>query len=297
MGRSGTCFWAASLALLATGAWAQAAPAPPPYSLPWLLRGAVPANVIRVDQTSAFFDDAGGSAQTDVTSLIVTKKLGRFAPVFRETWVRNAPGAGPSGSGFSNPLLGVTYARPFAGVWRASGFFAATLPVGGGGGDAPDPTAQAAMSAAISARSAMDNALLAVNYWTVIAGGGVARITPSLTAQAEVTLLQLTRARGPESQDGSRTNLTAGLHLGHFFSRRVSVAGELRIQRWMSDAAPVKKDPAAREQVTFALGPRLHLKLGRTSWLRPGISYSRALDDPMSSKGYDILQLDVPVSF
>ena len=69
------------------------------------------------------------------------------------------------------------------------------------------------------------------------------------------------------------------------------------MQLWLSDAAPVKKDSAAREQATLAAGPRLHFKLGGTSWIRPGLSYSRALDKPMSSKGYGIVQLDVPVSF
>ena len=55
------------------------------------------------------------------------------------------------------------------------------------------------MTAGISARSAMDNALFAVDYWTVIGGLGLARITPGSTLQAEVTVLQLTRARGPTS--------------------------------------------------------------------------------------------------
>ena len=232
-----------------------------------------------------------------MTSLLATRKLGRFVPIFRESWVHNSPGVGPAGSGFSNPLVGVSYVKPFAGVWRTSASFSTTLPVGSGGGDNPDPAAQAAMGAAINARSGMDNALFAVNYWTLIVGAGAARVTPALTLQAEATLLQLTRVRGPESQDASRTNFTAGVHLGHFFSPRVSLAGELRVQRWMSDAAPVRKDKTAREQATLAIGPRLHFKLGPTRWIRPGLSYSRALDKPMSSKGYDIVQLDVPVSF
>jgi hypothetical protein len=101
----------------------------------------------------------------------------------------------------------------------------------------------------------MDNALFAVNYWTVIGGLGLARITHGLTLQAEVTVLQLTRARGPETQDKSRTNLTAGLHAGHFFSPKVSFGAEVRVQRW----------------------------------LRPGLSYARAFDDPMKRSGYDVL--------
>ncbi len=206
-------------------------------------------------------------------------------------------GKDPSGSGFSNPLLGINYLKPLGHGWRLSVFLATAIPIGSGGGDSPNTGAAAAMAAAIPARSAMDNALFAVNYWTVIGGVGLARITPVLTLQAEATVLQLTRARGPETQDGSRTNLTAGVHAGHFFSPRVSVGAELRWQRWMTNAAPVVKDAAAREQLTFAIGPRVHFRVAGRHWLRPGVSYTRALDDPMARKGYDIVQLDVPFAF
>lgn len=278
-------------------------PRPAPYSLPWLLRPAVPVSVVRLDETMAFYEDAasGTSGSSYLTSLIATYKVGpSWVPIFREIWVHNrAPSAGkdPSGSGFSNPLLGINYLRPIGRVGRFAAFLASSIPIGSGGGDAPDAGAAAAMTAGISARSAMDNALFAVNYWTVIGGLGLARITPGSTLQAEVTVLQLTRARGPTSQDGSRTNLTAGLHAGHFFSPKLSVGAEARMQRWMTNAAPVRNDPAAREQFTFGVGPRFHFKVAGRQWLRPGLSYSRALDDPMAKKGYDIVQLDVPFAF
>jgi hypothetical protein len=294
------------LALFAATADAQtphAAPAPaPPYSLPWLLRPAVPGSVVRLDQTMALYENATTAAAgtSALTGLIATYKLTpRIVPLFRITFVHNdapAPGPPPSGSGFSNPVLGANYLQPLGGGWRWSAFLATTIPVGSGGGDDPDAGAPEAMSAAIPARSAMDDALFAVNYWTVIGGLGIARVTPALTLQAEVTVLQLTRARGPETQDKSRTNLTAGVHAGHFFSPKVSVGGEVRMQRWMTNAAPVRNDPAAREQLTFGVGPRLHFQLGKRT-LRPGLSYTRAFDATMSPKGYDILQLDVPIAF
>ena len=280
-----------------------AATRPPPYSLPWLLRPAAPASVIRLDETLAFYEDpaSGTSGRTYVTSLIATWKASpTWVPIFRAIWVSNdAPAGGKdaSGRGFSNPLLGINYLRPFGRGWRFSGFLASTVPVGSGGGDSPDAGAAAAMTAGISARSAMDNALFAVDYWTVIGGLGVARITPGATLQAEVTVLQLTRARGPETADKYRTNLTAGLHAGHFFSPRFSLGAELRMQRWMTDAAPVRNDPAAREQLTAGLGPRLHFQVAGKHWLRPGLSYTRALDDAMAKKGYDIVQIDVPFAF
>jgi hypothetical protein len=260
----------------------------------------MPATVVRLDETLAFFEDpaTGGSGATYVTSLIATYRLSpRWVPILRQTFIHNDPPAGSSGSALSNPLLGVNYLHPLGGGWRWTGFLASTIPVGSGGGDDPDPGRSAAQSAAIPARSSMDNALFAVNYWTVIGGLGLARVGPGLTLQAEVTLLQLTRARGPETQDKSRTNFTAGLHLGRFLSPRVSVGAEVRVQRWLTDAAPVRSDPSARQQFTIGLGPRLHFKLGGKRWLRPGLSYTRAFDDPMKKQGYDIVQLDAPLAF
>jgi hypothetical protein len=305
--------WAAGVVAVvaaAAPAWAQnaseppaAAPKPAPYSLPWLLRPAVPASVVRLDETLAFYRDpaSGSSGASYLTGLVATWRASpRWVPVFRQIFVHNAAPSGGtdlSGSGLSNPLVGVSHLRPFGRGFRLSVFAATTIPVGSGGGDRPDPGAAAAMSAAIPARSAMDNALFATNYWTLVAGLGIARITPGLTLQAEATLLQLTRVRGPSTQDESRTNFTAGLHVGHFFSPRLSLGGELRIQRWLSDAAPVRRDPAAREQLTFGVGPRFHFRIAGRYWLRPGLSYSRAFDDPMKKKGYDILQLDVPFAF
>jgi hypothetical protein len=58
----------------------------------------------------------------------------------------------------------------------------------------------------------------------------------------------------------------------------------------------VRADASARETVTAALGPRLHFRLG-TRWVRPGASYTWALDDPLRGQGYGIVQLDVPLAF
>jgi hypothetical protein len=241
---------------------------------------------------------AGDSGATYVTSLIATYRLSpRWVPVARAMWVKNdAPPGTASGSGFSNPAVGINYLRPLGGPWRLAGFLASTIPVGSGGGSNPDPGAAAAMSAGIPARSGMDNTLFAVNYWGLVGGLGLARVTRALTVQAEATVFQLTRVRGSETQDEHRTNFTAGLHIGRFFGRRFSIGAELRLQRWLSDAAPVRADESAREQLTFGIGPRFHFKAGGRT-LRPGVSWSRALDDPMSARGYDVVQVDLPVVF
>jgi hypothetical protein len=286
-------------AAVPAAAQASAPPPPAPYSLPWLLRPAAAATVVRVDQTLAFFEDpqAGRSGSTYVTGLTASYRLNaRWAPVLRALWVKNDAAAGPSGSGLANPVVGVNYVRPLGGPWRLAAFGASSIPIGSGGGDSPDAGAAAAMAAGIPARSGMDNTLFAVNYWGVVGGLGVARVTRALTVQAEATVFQLTRVRGPNTQDASRTNFTAGLHVGRFLSPRVSLGAELRMQRWLSDAQPARASPAARSQLTFAVGPRFHFKAGKRT-LRPGISYSRAFDDPMAERGYDIVQVDLPVAF
>ena len=261
-----------------------------------------PATVVRLDETLAFFEDpaSGSGGATYVTSLIATWRASpRWVPLFRQTFIHNDPptGATASASAFSNPALGISNLRPLGRDWRLSVFFASTIPIGSGGGDDPDTDRAAAQTAAQPARSSIDNALFAVNYWTLIGGVGIARITPGLTLQGEVTVFQLFRARGPETQDGTRTNLTAGLHAGHFFSPRVSLGAEVRMQHWLTNASPVRSDATAQEQLTFGVGPRFHFKLDKGRWVRPGISYSRAFDDPMKRQGYDQVQFDVPFAF
>src|SRR5215471_21839148 len=112
--------WIAALgvALLSpVGVRAQDAPPPEPpkpalYSLPWLLRPAIPGTVTRLDETIAFFQDpvSKASGETYVTSIIASYKLApEWSVLFRETWVSNSPpegGPDPSGSGWSNALLG-----------------------------------------------------------------------------------------------------------------------------------------------------------------------------------------------
>jgi hypothetical protein len=102
---------------------------------------------------------------------------------------------------------------------------------------------------------------------------------------------------GPETQDSRRTNFTAGLHVGRSFRPAFSAGAELRYQRWLTDAAPVRANRQARETVTFAFGPRFHFKLGKGKWVRPGLSLTLPLDEPLSGQRYRIIQVDVPVSF
>ena len=275
---------------------------PPPYSLPWQLRPAAVGNVVRSDTSIAFYKAGENSGSTIASMLLATYKITpNFAPLVRVGFVRNADPNPATGNGAAvvNPIVGMMGGWKPAPDFRLSAFVGGTVPVGMGGGAAPgmDGTA-AAVAKGIPARSAMDNAMFAVNYVTALGGVDAAWVAHKLTVQAEVTLLQLFRVRNemfaPES---TRTNATAGLHAGYFFIPMLSLGAEIRYQRWLSTPAAVAMNPKARDNTTFAVGPRFHFKLGDTTWVRPGISYSAYIDEPMTTAKYSIITVDVPVAF
>jgi hypothetical protein len=284
------------------------APAAPPYSLPWQLRSAAPASAVRSDTAFALYENAAGQQGSTVATMLTGsyKVTPSLAPLLRLGYVQNsAPGTDPSGTSFLNPIVGVTYGRKL-GAFRVAGFLGATLPVGGGGGDTPDKGAAAANKAGISARSAMDNAMFAVDYFTGIVGADAAWVDHRVTVQAEATLFQLFRARGAgtaPATDDTRTNSTFGLHAGVFIIPQLSLGGELRYQRWlttptqlvMGKAVPIPD--ANLDTTTVAIGPRGHFALGHGMFFRPGIAYARGLDKPLTTSSYNMVQVDLPVVF
>ena len=277
------------------------APPPPPYSLPWQLRPVAAVNVVRSDTTVAFYENAAGNSGSAVATMQLTPSL---APMIRLGLVQNSPPDAPtgmttptSGQSFINPIVGATYAKPVGPV-RLAGFLGVTIPIGMGGGNTPDAGANTANTTGIAARSGMDNAMFAVNYFTVIGGIGAAYVAHGFTAQIEATILQLTRVRGEVvAKDSSRTNGTAGIHLGYFVIPQLSIGGELRYQRWLyTPTTKVTDNATTRDTVTMAIGPRAHFKLGK-NWFRPGISYARGLDKPLTTASYNMVQVDLPFAF
>jgi hypothetical protein len=278
------------------------APKPPPYSIPFGLRPALAVNVVRLDNALGFFEDpaSGESGSTFVSMLLASYKVAdNISPLVRIGVVSNSPPDTPTspggGTGFLNPVLGVNYVHK-AGDFRITPFLGVALPLGNGGGSSPDAAQAVARNQGIWTRSAMDNAMFAVNDFVVFPGIDVAYIKGGFTAQLEATVLQLQRVRGNDEvqPDSARTNFTAGAHVGYFVVPALSVAAELRHQRWLSTPAAVKANDRLRDTTTFAFGPRFHIKTSESSWLRPGISYAIPLDDPMSAAEYQIVQLDIP---
>jgi hypothetical protein len=283
-------------------------PPPPPYSLPWQLRPVAAVNVLRSDTAVAFYDNGAGAKGSTVATMFLAsyKVTPSLAPMVRFGFSQNdAPAMGMDGTSFVNPIVGATYAKKVDSI-RWAAFLGATVPIGQGGGDMPDAGAAGANTAGIRARSAMDNAMFAVNYFTAIAGGGVAYVDHKLTVQLEATLLQLLRVRGENAgsaTDSARTNSTVGLHAGYFIIPMLSLGGELRYQRWLSTPTQLTMGTRgdipgfAKDTMTVAIGPRAHFPVGKGMFLRPGISYARGLDKPLTDASYNMVQVDVPFYF
>lgn len=302
-----------SCMLLASSAHADAVakPKPPPVSVPFALRPVAAGNVVRWDSSFARYEDsAANPGVTMATVLTASYKIPHtgpagagFAPLLRLAMVTDVPVPGAKGgSTLVNPLVGAVYAFKTDFGLRMSGFLAFTIPVGGGGGDTPDPDSLAARQKGLFARAQMDNALFAVNDFTIIPGFDIAWVGHGLTVQAEVTLLELLRVRGERAQgEATKTNLTMGLHIGYFLVPQLSVAAELRYQRWLNAPFAVEKDAtgATQDNLSFAIGARVHVELAKGYFLRPGLSYGRGLDKPMAAAtpNYHFVQLDVPFYF
>jgi hypothetical protein len=256
------------------------------------------ANVLRSDTAIAFYDTPAGSGNTVASMLLASYKITpELAPMIRVGMVHSAPPAGENATHGLNPVLGLTYAPKIGTNFKLGVFLGVALPIGGGGGDPASPPHAAANGAGIQARSSMDNAMFAANYFTVFPGIGLAYTAKGFTVQGEATLLQLTQARGPEAEDDARTNLTLGVHVGYFVLPVLSFGAELRHQRWLSTPTPVKANSAARDTSTVAFGPRFHVPLSESVWLRPGVALVLPLDDPMKTTDHKIIQIDVPVAF
>lgn len=275
-------------------------PKPAPYSLPWQLRPVTAGNVVRSDTVVAFQTGADGTMGSTTASMLLVsyKVLPNFAPLIRLGYVNNDPaGSAASGQALVNPVIGGTYTFTLSPEWKLGTFLGLTIPVGMGGGNTPDPATAAAARSGILARSAMDNAMFAVNDFTVFPGVGLAYQKNGFTVQAEATVLQLTRVRGEDVQpDASKTNFTSGLHVGYFFHPMVSAGAELRHQRWLVPPAAAR-GTAAMNNTTAAIGPRFHFNLGQGYWVRPGVTYAMGLDAPLTTTNYRMVQVDLPFAF
>jgi hypothetical protein len=269
------------------------------YSLPWQLRPAAIKTGLRSDSAIAFYD-SGGSGHALATilggSYAVLPTLGVSA---RIGLVYNAPpGPDSNAAAATNLALGGTYLIELLPELKLGLFLGLALPTASGGGNRPDPATLLATRVGLLARSAMDNALFAVNDITIFPAIDLAFVSGGLTVQAEATLLELIRVRGEQAQtDAAKSNFTAGVHVGYFLRPEVSIGMELRHQRFFSTPAAVAKDPSTRENTTIAVGPRLHLALGPELQFLPGLAFAAGLSGPVRASMYRIVQVDLVLTF
>lgn len=285
----------------------SAPPATSPYALPWQLRSVMTGNSFRFDSANAFYKTKGN--QSGFVSASVFTGSYSFEPgwagIARLGVVKNAPPAGtPGGMSATNPLFGVVRSMKLTEEWRLAFFMGATPAVGTGGGNYPNAATATANATGLLARSAMDNALYAVNYFTLIPGIDLAYIANNLTVQFETTLLQLNRVRGGQvDKDKFRTNLTSGIEVGYAVASNMIIQGELRYQRWLKNSAAFSGAKPAIDNLSFAVGPRFQVKVG-SSTLRPGIAYAQGLHGPIASNTFNtathshkVVFVDLPFAF
>ena len=264
------------------------------YSIPWVMRPAPAITIVRLDGTQVFQE--GGSTQVSVLTGAY-RIIPDVAILARAAFVRVSPDGKDSATGFSNPLLAGVFAPEIAPHTRLNLFLGFTFPLGSGGGNTPDLSKTAAVSAGVYARQGMDNALFAMNYFAAIGGASVAYVDRGLTAQVDLTVLELIRAKGSDlEKDDKRTNSMAALHVGYRVLSFLTVSAELHHQRWLSTPTAVDKDSSKRAQSTIGAGVRFNLPID-DHVLRPGLAYFQGLDDPMDGAKMKILMLDVPFVF
>lgn len=237
-----------------------------------------------------------GSTAANVT-LFSYSPLPNWAVLARVPYIAHTPTAGPKGRAFGNPLVGGLYTPALRPSTRLSLFAGVALPIGQGGGDAPDKAKATAEAAGIYGRAAMDNALWVVDYAVPTAGVGLAEAFGPCAGQVEVSVLYLARVRAENTQkDSSRTNLTSGAMLGCYVLPPLQLIGEVRYQRWLSTPAVVAADASKRDQATAGIGLRFDVRAGGIM-LRPGVLFAAPIDDPMKKADYRQVMFDVPIVF
>jgi len=291
-----------SLASAQTPPEPAAPPASPPglatrarYSIPWNLRPAIAPNILRLDVALAF------NSQSMNTATIFTgggkpiaslPDLGFYGRVGAVTY---GPDASSGHATFINPIVFALWTPQVAPGFRVPVFLGVTVPVGTGS-DA-SPLQRSTFASGIYTRQAMDNAMFAANYLTVTAGAGLAWISHGFTAQAEFTVLQLTRVWGESVEaDSSRTNFTTGAHLGYQVVPWLTVSAEAHYQHWLSTPAAVSANGLTRSQFTLGAGVRANIPAG-PALLRPGVAVFFPTGGQMRAVDATILQFDLAAPF
>ena len=273
---------------------AAASPAISPFGL----RGIGVGTGVRLDQTFAPYSVADKNYFESVHLLSASYKVSDSVAISARTGVdRYGESGGSTTTGFLNTVIGAQYATKLGRYFRAAGLLAVALPTANGGGNAPNPDVAAAHRAGSLARAMMVGVLFTPNEVYLPFGADLAFVAGGFTAQIEVTVAPGMRVRGETATvDSSKVNSVNGALVGYFLTPELSIGAELWYQRYLSTPAAVEKDSSLRDNLSFAGGARVHLKLAGATF-RPGVSYGAGLRGQVADKHVQMLQIDVPVSF
>jgi hypothetical protein len=278
------------------------------YSNGWQLRPLQAPTGARLDTIVGFYrDPQSGGGRTLVSFLTAMARVPGTGPahlgldlLVRAGYVTDSPPVGKAGSAFTNVLVGSTYSMRLPHELLLNFLLGVALPVGTGSGNGAAMEDILARQHGAAARSGFD-VTMATNDVGIVPGVGVGWVSRGWTLQLEATLAQLFRVRGEARQpEARRTNSVLAVHAGYFVLPSLSVGTELRYNRWLAPPLAVEADKtgASYDNTTVALGLRFHVRFA-SGWLRPGIAYVRALDEPLAASVPDlqVIQIDVPYVF
>jgi hypothetical protein len=276
----------------------SSAPSPAPYTSPFQLRGVIPGNGVRVDSTVAPYRLGGNDGWMTVVFVSGQVRL-LESLALQARWGFDDNNLGAHGrAGILNPTLGLLLGVPLGRDFRFAASVTAGIPVATGGGDAPHPDDLLLQREGILARSAFDNTSFALNDIGIPMGLSLAYVAHGLTAQADATVIVSFRVKGARAQrDASRVNSTYGFFLAYQVAQVISFGAEVRYQRYLSTPTAVAEDPSARDNLTAGGGFRFNLELSDTVRARPGLCYSRGLRGQVERQSFQMVQLDLPLSF
>jgi hypothetical protein len=271
----------------------------PPYTAPFQLRGVIPKNGVRIDTTLGLYHAGNSNAQ--VTVMLLSGQWRVFEPLALQVrWGidSNQTGNAASRTGMLNPTVGALIGTALGSNFRLAWSVTIGLPIATGGGDNAEPEQAALQRQGALARSAMDNTSFAVNDVGFPTGMSLAYLKGGVTAQIDATVIPSVRMKAENTQpDSSKVNSTYGFFLGYLLVHELSLGIELRYQRFLSTPAAVAKDESTRDNLSLAFGPRFVLDLTDTVSMRPAVTYGHGLRGPISEQSFQLVQLDIPISF
>ncbi len=248
------------------------------HAIPFQLRALNHTDNVRLDSINAPYTDdtkrAGGFNTTSILS--GAKVFNDFAVILKVGGTWNTPPNQAGASACFNPLIAGSYLMPLKHI-KMQLFLGLTAPFGSGN--------TLALTSSNLARSAMDNAMTAVNTYAIMPGVDLVFTTKSWTFQWETTLIQQTRARGIMDPPVS-THTTSGISTGYALNEKFSLQAEILYQHWLTTKTS--------DNLSFIAGPRAALKIDHII-LRPAIGYMQSI---ITSTGtFKALMIDIPVYF